>query len=62
MTSGVDRQVFTTELRQRIAIGYPPDHPLRRVVENLPDTVSREEYVAILQLLLPLTHDSDGRS
>lgn len=49
-----DEPVRTGELRRQIAARYSADHPLTIATQNLPDTLPRAEYLALLRVLLPL--------
>ena len=44
----------TADLRSKIAATRAPKDPLRLAVERLPPYVTRAEYLALLQVLLPL--------
>jgi len=60
MTRLAEGWVPTGRLRLHILGAYPADHPLRRVGENLPDQLPPAEYLAVLRLLLPLTHEDQA--
>jgi hypothetical protein len=49
-----DEPVQTGELRRQIAARYPPGHPLTIATQNLPETLPRAYYLALLRALLPL--------
>ncbi len=54
-----DEPVPTGELRRQIAARYPPDHPLTVATQNLPQTLPRSDYLALLRALLPLARIED---
>jgi hypothetical protein len=46
--------ISTGELRRQIEAEYPPGHPLTIAARNLPETLPRADYLALLRALLPL--------
>jgi hypothetical protein len=43
-----------TDLKRHVRTRFGTEHPFRIAVEALPDTVSRDEFLVHLRILLPL--------
>ena len=49
-----------TSLKRHVRTRLATDHPLRVAVEALPDTISQDEFLIHLRILLPLARLEGG--
>lgn len=57
----LEARLDLTRLREHVRARFPADDPFRVAVEALPDSLTREEYLVHLRVLLPLARLREAR-